>query len=174
MKERPIEFCYWVDERFLAGEYPGHLDEEKARAKIDALLNAGVSVFIDLTEGDKEHAFIRGNKLRPYESEIGGAVYLAFPIKDMGVPESHGFTERILNAIDEHIADGHTVYVHCLGGVGRTGTVVGCWLKRKKELSGEAALKRLNDLWELNPKSAWRKTPERKEQVEYILNWNES
>lgn len=28
------------------------------------------------------------------------------------------------------LAAGQTVYVHCYGGIGRTGTVVGCWLVR--------------------------------------------
>jgi protein-tyrosine phosphatase len=37
---------------------------------------------------------------------------------------------RILDDIDGEIDGGATVYVHCWGGVGRTGTVVGCWLMR--------------------------------------------
>ena len=37
---------------------------------------------------------------------------------------------RILDEIDEVLAGGGSVYVHCWGGIGRTGTVVGCWLRR--------------------------------------------
>ena len=37
---------------------------------------------------------------------------------------------RILDEIDEARGAGSTVYVHCWGGRGRTGTVVGCWLMR--------------------------------------------
>jgi protein-tyrosine phosphatase len=37
---------------------------------------------------------------------------------------------RILDDVDEARAAGATVYVHCWGGRGRTGTVVGCWLVR--------------------------------------------
>ena len=37
---------------------------------------------------------------------------------------------RILDDVDAALADGRTVYVHCWGGIGRTGTVVGCWLMR--------------------------------------------
>ncbi len=32
--------------------------------------------------------------------------------------------------IDRHLGHGCTVYVHCWGGSGRTGTVVGCRLRR--------------------------------------------
>ena len=35
-----------------------------------------------------------------------------------------------LDVIDHHLRDGCNVYVHCWGGSGRTGTVVGCWLRR--------------------------------------------
>ena len=37
---------------------------------------------------------------------------------------------RILDDVDAALADGGAVYVHCWGGIGRTGTVVGCWLVR--------------------------------------------
>jgi hypothetical protein len=47
----------------------------------------------------------------------------------MGTP-TVGYVMRILDDIDEARARGGTAYVHCWGGVGRTGTVIGCWLMR--------------------------------------------
>ena len=44
----------------------------------------------------------------------------------------------ILDAIDAALDGGKTVYVHCWGGVGRTGTVVGCWLVRHGKTGDEA------------------------------------
>jgi len=35
---------------------------------------------------------------------------------------------QILALIEESLKAGRHVYVHCWGGTGRTGTVVGCWL----------------------------------------------
>jgi protein-tyrosine phosphatase len=44
---------------------------------------------------------------------------------------------RILDDVDEAIARGQTAYVHCWGGIGRTGTVVGCWLMRHGLAGGD-------------------------------------
>ena len=35
---------------FLAGEYPRDMDEESSRMKINALVQSGITVFIDLTD----------------------------------------------------------------------------------------------------------------------------
>ena len=48
----------------------------------------------------------------------------------MDVPRSQQQTAGILDAIDKALEDGKNVYVHCWGGIGRDGTVVGCWLVR--------------------------------------------
>ncbi|MBA3406233.1 MAG: dual specificity protein phosphatase family protein [Gemmatimonadaceae bacterium] len=39
---------------------------------------------------------------------------------------------------------GHSIYVHCWGGVGRTGTVVGCYIVRHGR-TGDDALGEVND-----------------------------
>ncbi len=57
----------------------------------------------------------------------------------MGVPDSAQMA-AILNDIDRAQNENRCVYVHCLGGVGRTGTVVGCWLARHGIAVGEDAL----------------------------------
>ena len=173
MKERPIEYCYWVTDQLLAGEYPRNLDEESSAAKIQALLSAGVEVFVDLTEGENEWRYIQDKRLLPYAQLIGRAQRLHFGIPDTELPKSPEFTKEILDAIDHHISEGRTVYVHCLGGVGRTGTIVGCWLARRNGYDGEAALEELCELWKENPKSQWRCSPENFHQKDYIRNWRE-
>ena len=172
MKELPIKYCYWVTDKLLAGEYPRNADEESSAAKVGALLGAGVSVFIDLTEESENSAFVQGESLLPYSDLAESARHLRFAIPDMGVPRSREFTKDILDAIDQYIEEGHTVYLHCLGGVGRTGTIVGCWLARHG-YRGDSALEHLGELWLQNPKSRNRDTPERKKQVEYIREWLE-
>lgn len=165
----PIANSYWVvPGRFLAGEYPRRrngADGAEVFAQRRALLEAGVTLFIDLTEE---------GELRPYAGRLGAAEHRRFAIPDGGVPETPEDTAAILDAIDRHLADGGMLYLHCWGGVGRTGTIVGCWLARHGGLSGEAALSRLAELWRQNAKSARRDTPEYPWQRDYIRQWREA
>lgn len=146
----------------MAGEYPRNKDEQSSQAKIGRLRTAGVTVFIDLTE--------KHDKMVPYTSLLADAYREHFPIRDLSVPASQQYTITILDCIDAHLRKGNLVYVHCWGGVGRTGVIVGCWLARHGS-GGSAALKQLRRLWQQCAKSAWRKSPETVEQERYILNW---
>ena len=78
--------------------------------------------------------------------------------------------QRILDTIDDALQRGHTVYVHCWGGIGRTGTVVGCYFVRQG-LSGDASLKRIQELLQNTPKRG-RTSPETPEQRRMILDWD--
>ncbi len=163
---KPIENCYWVvPGMFLAGEYPRDMDEESSRMKINALIHSGITVFIDLTD--------KNDNLLPYSYLLETATHLRFPIRDVSIPDSTDVTIAILDTIDHHIGQGGMVYLHCWGGIGRTGMIVGCWLARHG-FQGEAALARLHELWKQCPKSIYRKSPETKEQEQYIMGWKEA
>jgi predicted protein tyrosine phosphatase len=163
MMMQPITQCYWVvPGTLLAGEYPRNTDAQSSHAKIRALLHAGVTAFIDLTEADEG--------LHPYSAWIGTASHQRFPIRDVSIPASPDITIAILDAIDHHIARGQLVYVHCWGGVGRAGVIIGCWLARHGP-GGAAALTRLRELWQHCPKSVDRASPETREQERYIVRW---
>ncbi len=170
--ERPIQNCYWVEPgKLLAGEYPREYDHAPSVTKFRALRGAGVSAFIDLTQEVEAQAW---GWVKPYDDYLDGASHERFPIPDEGVPDSSELTIAVLDAIDRRIAEGRTVYVHCFGGVGRTGTIVGCWLVRHGH-SGDEALERIAELWRECPKSARHpRSPQMPEQLDYIRNWRES
>ncbi|MBC2717784.1 MAG: hypothetical protein HF978_20975 [Desulfobacteraceae bacterium] len=168
---RPIKNCYWVvPKKFLAGEYPREYDEVSSIKKITPLLKAGITSFIDLTHPDDHMAPYRHfvNQLRRQPVKIRH-----YPIPDFSIPDSKNLTSEILNVIDLEIKENGMVYLHCWGGIGRTGTIVGCWLSRHG-YNGKAALRRLHELWKKCPKSRYRNSPESIEQEQYIINWDEN
>ena len=172
--DRPIPNSYWVvPGRFAAGEYPGDKDRNEATAKLRTLLSAGIDHFIDLTEPSEG--------LEPYadivEDEAAGlgidVAYERHPIIDLSVPGSAEETAEILDAIDDALNEGSTVYLHCWGGVGRTGTVVGCWLVRHGR-TGDQALRQLAEWWQGVAKVRRKpQSPETSEQFRYVREWTE-
>ena len=106
----------WVlERRVLAGPHP--------RGTLDDILAVGVTCFVDLTEEDAYSA-----RLHERAAALGRPVsHVHMPIADFTVPPvSH--MRAILAAIREALDADERVYVHCLAGIGRTGTVVGCLL----------------------------------------------
>ena len=177
--DRPIPNSYWVvRDRLAAGEYPGHWQPDKAAAKVGTLLDAGIDHFVDLTEEGECTSF---GLLLPYSDDADAearrrgltACWERHPICDENVPCSPEEMTAILDAIDTALDDGKTVYVHCYGGIGRTGTVVGCWLVRHGS-SGDEALDRVGELFERMEKAPYRSgSPETSEQEAYVRNWTE-
>ena len=93
-----------------------------------------------------------------------------FPIEDFSVPEAT-MMRRILDAIDASLNAGETVYLHCHGGIGRTGTVVGCWLV-ERGFTPAQALALIAAKWQVMAKRHRSpESPETPEQREFIAAW---
>jgi protein-tyrosine phosphatase len=160
--------CYWVAPgQLVAGEYPGDWIRGLARRKLGGLLDAGVRTFIDLTED---------GELTPYDDWLAKEArarqldvrYHRHPVRDLDVPTPEGMRE-ILDLIAESIRREAPVYVHCWGGIGRTGTVVCCWLIERGR-SGEQALGDIVLLREGIRKRVIA-SPEMPGQREFVLAW---
>lgn len=165
---RPIPESYWVvPGRILAGEYPSSATARQALEKLQRLLDAGVTCFVDLTHPR--------DSLDPYEPLLqrlsaNGVKRVPLPIVDLDVPDSAEHTAAILDTIDRESANGGVVYVHCWGGIGRTGTIVGCWLVRHG-MTGDEALTRVAELWATRPDSSWSMSPQTEAQFDFVRTW---
>lgn len=153
---------YWVvPRRLLAGAYPGARDAADAEARVARFLEAGVTMFVDLTEA---------GELAPYALLLpDGVRTIRKAVQDFSCPRP-GEMDRILDLIDAELESGETVYVHCRGGLGRTGTVVGCWLVRHG-MHGEQALEWIATVRRDAPGGA--RSPETDEQRRFILGWRD-
>ena len=167
---RPLSESYWVEPRqFLAGEHPGKFDEEQTRRRVDALIEAGVDTFIDLTQANETFPYTH---ILAEQADVYGvrAAHHRFPIGDFGLP-SDQMMNAILDKIDQSLRDMRKIYLHCWGGIGRTGTTVGCYLVRQGK-TAEEALDQLSTWWRGVPKSLFHPySPETQDQVNFIHTW---
>jgi protein-tyrosine phosphatase len=147
MIEGPTRGTWWIEPgRLLAGPYP----RDPA-----TLCDAGVNVFFDLTH--------ESDRLAPYTQRLApGVRTVRRPIRDFAAPQREELIET-LDLLQAELDRGNVVYLHCLGGIGRTGTVLGCYLVRNG-LDGATALARLREIG---------KHPEAPEQVRLVAGWSE-
>ena len=175
----PFNQAYWVvPGRLMAGCYPGSEKPAEADLKLAGLIDHGIRHIINLMKpGEINRA---GRPFVPYEKrliEIAAAegcqvTVERHAIKDMGIP---GRVEmgRILDGIDASIAQNRPVYVHCLGGIGRTGTVVGCYLARHGYANGRQLINQIQKLRK-NTITRHMMSPETNQQIELICSWVEA
>ena len=183
-----------MPQRLLAGEYPGslislrpkrtartvfdttlallaygHRGLKGNRRKLRSLIEAGTSLFLDLTEQGDLPPY--GDLLGEEARRLGASVeYMRVPVKDRATATREQMAEA-LDAIDRVVDSGGTVYVHCMRGIGRTGLVVGCFLVRRG-MTGQQALDEIRSLRK-GLLSSWATSPETDAQRRMVLEWKE-
>ncbi|EKM75214.1 hypothetical protein AGABI1DRAFT_24453, partial [Agaricus bisporus var. burnettii JB137-S8] len=171
----PIPNSYWATPLLLACEYPW-TPANPNKPKLDAVLHAGVRTFIDLTEN---------GELRPYNGEVlatraeflgidrQAIEYHRFPIHDRSLPESIEFMYSLMEVLRDNERRGRITAVHCRGGIGRTGMVIGCWLVESgRARNGEEALAIIAQKWKTVAKcNKYPHSPETGAQAEFVLHF---
>lgn len=135
-----INNFYWLIEGQLAGmamptaarayaylEDADKMAKEEFQYEIEDLLSRGIRSIVTLTE----------SPLADGPLQRAGIVYLHIPVPDMTAPtlsQIHKFVAYVQQSIQEN----KPVAAHCLGGLGRTGTMLACYLVSQGYSSSDA------------------------------------
>ncbi len=112
----------WIErESLLACVYP------RDDAALATLAAGGVTVLVNLHEQAHEPASLLRH----------GLTEVHLPVRDF-TPPSPGQLDAGVAAIEEGLAEGKRVAVHCAGGLGRTGTLLACYLVSRGATPDEA------------------------------------
>lgn len=163
LKYKPTGYSYRVDENIWAGEYPVWEWEQSAGMRqLRIFTDFGINYFLDLTEN---------GEMPPYAKFLTNNIgRYSFPIPNGCVPHSVRWVVDMFRVVSEHLKNLPNIklYIHCVGGVGRTGMIVACYYIYFKGMNAEEALAEMRQRFAHHGRSAWMSAPETEAQMNFI------
>ena len=163
LKYKPTGHSYRVDERVWAGEYPvWEWGRAAGMQQLELYTAFGIDHFVDLTEE---------GEMPPYAALLTDkAERYSFPISNGGVPSSVRSVVELFRGIEDVLTSrqGARLYIHCVGGAGRTGTIVACYYVYFGAMSADEALAWMRSRFTTHGGSAWMSAPETPVQEEFV------
>jgi ADP-ribosylglycohydrolase len=156
---------YPVEPGIWAGSYTGTASPDQTKSYIAWFVANGIEYVIDLSSPDDQLPRYH-DLLAQHAPDIE---YSNYPIRDGFVP-SPAMMVAILDTIAAQRALGTNVYLHCWGGVGRTGMVVACWYMRRG-LHAKDAIRLLNETRQIV--GLKRTSPDFHAQIDFVNHWSE-
>ena len=121
---KPDNFSWIIEEKLAGSAIPTSKEE------IDWLKQEGVKSIVTIRE-------------EPLEDEwIKDVNYLHVHSNDMGIPEFSDLVNSV-DFIHQRITNDEPVMVHCLAGLGRTGTILACYLIKYEDMEADDAIEKV-------------------------------
>lgn len=174
----PTAYSNWnIPYRLLSMSNPLLGGEEYIKEYVDA----GLNVYINLQESkEKVYDYFGLEEVNEFNVLPDGTYYVTNPIIDRGIADDDSIASLALYVI-QWIGEGKRIAINCLGGKGRTGTLVAHVLGFLYQISGEEALTMTNDQFQRREQKGTKcpyapQTASQKNQVKRNINtiasWN--
>ena len=118
---RPTNFGWLINNKLAGSGMPTSYSE------VDWTQKQGIKSILTMTEEPLPQSWVKDIK------------YLHVPTEDLSAPDMEKI-DRAVDFIHLRIQDNEPVMVHCAAGIGRTGTILACYLVKYHKLSANDAI----------------------------------
>ena len=123
---KPDNFSWLIEGKLAGSAIPTSFEE------IKWLVDVGVKSIVTVREESLDDDWIKNIN------------YLHIHSNDMGVPEFEDLVKAV-DFIHQRITNNEPVMVHCLAGLGRTGTILACYLIKYQKLSAVNSIQKVRE-----------------------------